>query len=177
MRKTIFAVFVVVMLTTPCIAQEIEPDGLFSVGTTVWDCTCFNLFGEEFGYNNPPPVFKDTLAFYREEFYKVITMNEEECRLLGNFRSDVVMKWYDSDFEKVGFIPVVFFEFENRNCETLVSVCLSYYREGTVFPLFDVGYYKEWLVHDWGEAWGYDNVYCFMRKLDTRHFGECTIYY
>ena len=36
MRKTILAVFVVVILTTPCLAQEIEPDGIFSLDGTLW---------------------------------------------------------------------------------------------------------------------------------------------
>ena len=36
MRKTILAVLVVVMLATPCFAQEIEPDGLFSIEGTLW---------------------------------------------------------------------------------------------------------------------------------------------
>ena len=40
MRKIILAVFVVVMLTTPCLAREIEPDGIFSLNGTVWN-TCY----------------------------------------------------------------------------------------------------------------------------------------
>ena len=103
MRKIILAVFVVVMLTTPCLAQEIEPEGFFSLGTTFWDCTCINLFEEESDRIVPPTVFKEVIAFYRGEFYTVLTHDKGKCYLWGNNRSDVVIKWYDSDFKTDGF--------------------------------------------------------------------------
>ena len=36
MKKTILVVIMVVMIATPCLAQEIEPDGLFSLEGTEW---------------------------------------------------------------------------------------------------------------------------------------------
>ena len=36
MKKTILVVLMAVMLTTPCLAQEIETDGIFSLEGTRW---------------------------------------------------------------------------------------------------------------------------------------------
>jgi hypothetical protein len=36
MKKTILAVLMVVMFTTPCFAQEVETDGQFSIEGTLW---------------------------------------------------------------------------------------------------------------------------------------------
>ena len=36
MKKTILAVLMVVMITIPCLAQEVEPEGIFSIEETVW---------------------------------------------------------------------------------------------------------------------------------------------
>jgi hypothetical protein len=36
MKRTILAVLMVVMIAIPCLAQEIGPDGIFSIGGTVW---------------------------------------------------------------------------------------------------------------------------------------------
>ena len=36
MKRTILVVLIAVMIATPCFAQEIEPDGLFSLDGTLW---------------------------------------------------------------------------------------------------------------------------------------------
>ena len=36
MKKTFLVVLMVVIIATPCFAQEIEPDGLFTIGDTKW---------------------------------------------------------------------------------------------------------------------------------------------
>ena len=36
MKKTILGILMVVMVATPCFAQEVEPDGLFSLDGTLW---------------------------------------------------------------------------------------------------------------------------------------------
>ena len=36
MKKTILVVLMVALIVTPCFAQEVEPDGLFSVERTKW---------------------------------------------------------------------------------------------------------------------------------------------
>ena len=37
MKKAILIVLMVVFVTTPCFAQEVEPDGLFSIEGTLWN--------------------------------------------------------------------------------------------------------------------------------------------
>ena len=56
------------------------------------------FFEGEFVYNKPPPVSKDKIAFYKGEFYPVIRFDEDECRLVGNIRSDGGIEWYDRVF-------------------------------------------------------------------------------
>ena len=36
MKKTILIALMVVLVATPCLAQEVEPDGLFSIENTKW---------------------------------------------------------------------------------------------------------------------------------------------
>ena len=36
MKKTILVILIAVMISTPCLAQEVEPDGIFSLHGTVW---------------------------------------------------------------------------------------------------------------------------------------------
>ena len=36
MKKTILVMLMAVMIATPCLAQEIEPEGIFSVHGTIW---------------------------------------------------------------------------------------------------------------------------------------------
>ena len=36
MKKTILAVLMVLVIATPCFAEEVEPDGLFSIEGTRW---------------------------------------------------------------------------------------------------------------------------------------------
>ena len=37
MKRIVLVVLMAVMLTTPCLAQEIKPDGLFTVDNTIWE--------------------------------------------------------------------------------------------------------------------------------------------
>ena len=37
MKRTILVVLAIVMVATPCLAQEIETDGLFSLHGTLWE--------------------------------------------------------------------------------------------------------------------------------------------
>lgn len=37
MKKTILAVLMAVMIATPCLAQEVEPEGMFSIEGTLWE--------------------------------------------------------------------------------------------------------------------------------------------
>ena len=38
MKRTLLALLMIVMITTPCFAQEIETEGLFSIEGTTWKC-------------------------------------------------------------------------------------------------------------------------------------------
>ena len=48
MKQTILVVLTVLMFATPCLAQEIEPDGIFSIDGTYWE-------GESFFIRAPEP--------------------------------------------------------------------------------------------------------------------------
>ena len=37
MKRTILVVLMIVLVATPCLAQEVETDGLFSLHGTVWE--------------------------------------------------------------------------------------------------------------------------------------------
>jgi hypothetical protein len=38
MKKTILVILMVTLVATPCFAQEVEPDGAFSIDGTEWSC-------------------------------------------------------------------------------------------------------------------------------------------
>ena len=62
MKKTILVVLMVLMVSTPCLAQEVEPDGIFSIGGTLWEAT----------YIFPPEYWgghMSEIGFYKGEVY------------------------------------------------------------------------------------------------------------
>ena len=93
MKKTILVVLMVVIVTTPCFAQEVEPDGIFSLNRTLWLLVAFgggnqinygfyqgDVYIQEFGY---PDIDKCTLledssyldllavSFFKIDYYSV----------------------------------------------------------------------------------------------------------
>ena len=87
MRKTILGILIVLLVTTPCLAQEIEPDGLFSLHGTRW-AGCGISF-----YTFPPFVYLPCLymGFYEGEVYS-LSNNASYVDLL------VVSLVYDIEF-------------------------------------------------------------------------------
>ena len=70
MKKTILVVLMVLMITTPCFAQEIEPNGIFSIDGTEWEATY--IFPPRYHGNN------HHIRFYKEYvllYGSTITMN------------------------------------------------------------------------------------------------------
>ena len=66
MKKTILLVLMAVILATPCIAQEIEPEGILSIDGTLWN-TCSRGFSSE-----PPFSYTDCemeIGFYERRQY------------------------------------------------------------------------------------------------------------
>ena len=66
MKKTILVVLMVLMIATPCIAQEIEPEGMFSIEGTLWT-TCGIPF-----FTTPPFVWLPkcyNMGFYEGAVY------------------------------------------------------------------------------------------------------------
>ena len=55
MKKTILAVLMVVLVATPCFAQEVEPDGLFSIEGTEWNVCRLGIQRIEGKWNPYPP--------------------------------------------------------------------------------------------------------------------------
>jgi len=65
MKKTILAVIMVLVFVTPCLAQEIEPEGMFSIEGTLW------LQYEIIFFPFPPFVFvgSEDIGFYKGKVY------------------------------------------------------------------------------------------------------------
>ena len=66
MKKTILAIVMAVMIATPCFAQDVEPDGIFSVDGTLW-----TLCSVVFSYILPPYADRFCLdyGFYQGKVY------------------------------------------------------------------------------------------------------------
>ena len=60
MKKTILLVLMVALLATPCFAQEVETDGLFSIEGTTW-----RRIGVAISIGDPPfiSLYDDTVSF------------------------------------------------------------------------------------------------------------------
>ena len=83
MKKTISAVLMVVIVSTPCFAQEIEPDGLFSIDGTEWQISpigvvifpfpwiYLNSAGLNFGFYGGKVYggYEEGLEVYQESFF------------------------------------------------------------------------------------------------------------
>ena len=67
MKKAVIVVFMAVMAALPCGAQEVDPDGIFSIDGTVWETLpiglqVFPLPGIQFNYDL-------TVGFYGDAVY------------------------------------------------------------------------------------------------------------
>ena len=85
MKRTILVALIAVMVATPCLAQEIEPDGMFSIEGTLW------RFGPIINCTISPllllPFFAIEEHTYTMVFHqgKVYWCNETECRNDNNY--------------------------------------------------------------------------------------------
>ena len=79
MKRKILVILIVALVTTPCLAQEVEPDGLFSLHGTRWG------FGPLIMFSIFPPslvetyAMTNTMGFYLRTVY---SCSETECRLI-----------------------------------------------------------------------------------------------
>jgi len=94
MKSIILVVLMVALVATPCFAQEIEPDGMFSLHGTLW-----KGYGLSFYIKIEPFVFPDLesmygLAFYKGDVYGGVSNNASYIDLL------VVSICYDIVFIK-----------------------------------------------------------------------------
>jgi len=70
MKQTILILLIVVMIATPCLAQELEPEGIFSIEETGWAA-----IGIAYNSSESPKVFmiRDSIRFYQGEVYDYCT--------------------------------------------------------------------------------------------------------
>ena len=71
MKRTILAVLMVVMVSTPCLAQEIETDGLFSIEGTLWD-VCDITIQLSLSIDQPFNVECYRMGFYQGTVYSCL---------------------------------------------------------------------------------------------------------
>jgi hypothetical protein len=114
MKKIILAVLMAVMIATPCFAQEVEPEGLFSLEGTLWQALptgiqilpfpgIWDANGLQFVfYGDTGPSYIDMLAF--SIFWEV----------RGRGSSSGLIRWYFGILQPIG--------------------------KGMVFELFELGY-------------------------------------
>ena len=72
MRKTILLVLMAIMIVTPCMAEEVEPDGIFSLHGTSWKAIIIAPYG----------VWERGLGFYKGRVYECA--REAGISKLGN---------------------------------------------------------------------------------------------
>ena len=89
MKRTILVVLIAVMFATPCLAQEIEPEGMFSIEGTRWDNNCQIGFGIVCGVSPficlPQVGWRcdyDDWAFYEGDVYRC---TDDHCYIDSNF--------------------------------------------------------------------------------------------
>ena len=80
MKKIVLVVLMVIMVSLPCLAQEIEPEGLFSINGTIWNMCYLGLF--------LPPISLerdcDFLLFYQGKMYRCDDASGTYCRIKDN---------------------------------------------------------------------------------------------
>ena len=67
MKKTILLVLMAVILATPCFAQEVEPEGIFSVDGTLWSL-CYIEFGLA-GFEFTSSMDCTSVGYYQDKVY------------------------------------------------------------------------------------------------------------
>jgi hypothetical protein len=149
MRKTILVVFVVVMLTTPCIAQEVEPEGLSWIHGTVWR----KVEVEKSNIDNSGEMFGIYRGFYDGRVYG---WTERYWGNRGSYEGFVIGSFYEYDTTLFGDY-----------------IAYSIVEEGILFPLIGIGFVEvsEYIhecmgIRPCGGGW-YDPYYIHLIKVNN----------
>jgi len=131
MKRTILLVLMAALIATPCLAQEVEIDGMFSIEETKWR-VCWILITSVF----PPFIFMGCemeFGFYQGTAYRIT--KEGECSLY-NFSyidSPVVSTAYTIDFTDGLFIELAIMQPIGFGVYTLLAYGTSSYSPSRVF--------------------------------------------
>ena len=117
MRKIILAVFVVLMFATPCLAQEIEPEGLLGIDGTLWQSV------KSFGNVDYP--FKITYGFVNGQVYFGDILGR--CQYFSS-----------SSYEEFIIFSLVEYYGETQPCYS--EYFTSFEGKGVFFPLLRIGF-------------------------------------
>ena len=103
MKRSILVVLMAVLVTTPCFAQEVETDGLFSIEGTRW-VHCGISFMTLPPFIWPPPGC-GSVGFYQDTVYSC-SLNGEDCHKPRNstdsyIDSPVISIWHDIEFNNI----------------------------------------------------------------------------
>ena len=111
MKKTIVVVLMIVGFATPCFAQEVEADGIFSIDGTLWNVFIVQI---EIGVLNgkpyfPPPEYdSNSMGFYQGTVH---SCNENECQLHNN------MSYIDTPVVSIAYSNSI--SYNNRDDDSL----------------------------------------------------------
>ena len=72
MRKTILGIVIILLIVTPSLTQAIEPDGLFSLHGTEWECLIMIQI-LPYPILSSPPLYNCHYEFYNREVYPNLT--------------------------------------------------------------------------------------------------------
>ena len=97
MKRTLLVVLMVVMITTPCFALEVETDGIFSLDGTLWRITGqIGRQGYYYGFNQGNVYYlegsecwKEEVGFYVDSLLTSIFMTYSSRELDGKTYVDV----------------------------------------------------------------------------------------
>ena len=109
MKKSILAVLMIVVVTTPCLAQEVEPEGIFSLHGTRWE-GILGFIGYGFYDGEVYPKPKTGFAYYVDlgivSFFfrsNLYSLNTVEFGIMQPIGIGIAMGVYESPF----FFPFV----------------------------------------------------------------------
>jgi len=97
MKRTILTVLMAVMIATPCFAQEVETDGIFSLDGTLWRITGqMGRQGYYYGFNQGNVYYlegsecwKEEVGFFVDSFLTSIFMTYSSRELEGKTYVDI----------------------------------------------------------------------------------------
>ena len=149
---TILIVLMIVTITTPCLTQEIEPEGLFGIHGTVWRKIGVEKLSEK--------TFGIDRGFYDGRVYglKTTTTWGQLCYHSKDYYHD--------------FLAISFYKYE-ISVGTSGADEWTIVEEGILFPLIGIGFVKEseyYLYCDRSEChggWWSDPYYFLLIKVNN----------